>query len=175
MPTAKSVTSSANQFEKQQTGRTHSVARLFQIAFAFLSVFCPLVLVATLLCLFVSLPSWTISNQPEGDENLTVIPLKESVFLTAILSNQVTLTSSFASNIAQFAAAPFLLLFSYLVALELANRQQSSDQEITKLLQGDKNTLFSWTVHRFWRAEKTTGADGTVIAGVGALISLILT
>jgi hypothetical protein len=166
--------SSAEESEKQ-TARKHSISRLFQIAFAFTTVFCPLVLVATLLCLFVTVPIWTIQNPREENKNLPIEPLDDSVFLTKIISNRVTLTSSFASNIAQFAASPFLLLFSFLVALELAKRHQAMDEGVTQLLRGDQSSLFNWVVHQSWRARNTKRVNGTSIAGFGALLSLVLT
>jgi hypothetical protein len=174
MTVSSSMASSVEESEKQ-TANMRSVSRIFQIALAFATVFFPLVLVATLLCLFVTIPIWTIQHPPEENAYLPVNPLNESFFITKIFSNKVSLTSSFASNIAQFAASPFLLLFSFLVALELANRHQDMDEETTKLLQNDQKVLFSWTVHRIWRARNTKRASATRIAGVGALISLILT
>lgn len=168
------MASSVEESEKQ-TAETNPVSRLFHIALAFATVFCPLVIVATLLCLFVTIPGWTIQNPPEENANLPVVPLDDEVFLTTIFSNKVTLTSSFASNIAQFAVSPFLLLFSFLVALELANRHQAIDQDVTKLLQKDQTYLFSWIVHRSWRVRNTKGAAGTRIAAFGALTSLVLT
>jgi hypothetical protein len=135
-----------------------------------------LVLVATLLCLFVTLPIWTIQNPPDVNANLPLKPLNDSFFITAILGSKVAFTSSFASNIAQWAATPFLLLFSFLVALELANRHETVDPDQTNLLRSHQQTLFSRTVlRRLWRARNTKRARGTRIAGVGALISIILT
>ncbi|CAN9280556.1 unnamed protein product [Alternaria sp. RS040] len=119
---------SDEEFEKP-TMRAHSIWRLFQIAFAFATVFFPLVFVATLLCLFVTIPAWTIQDPPEENANLPIDPHDESFLTTTVLINKVALTSSFASNVAQWAAVPFLLLYSFLVALELSNRHQVIDQD----------------------------------------------
>jgi hypothetical protein len=167
-----SMTSSADEPEKH-TARKHSISTLLKIIPAFVTVFFPLVLVATLLCLFVTLSIWTIHNPPEENPNLPFIPLNDTGLLTAISSNKVTLTSSFAGNIAQFAATPFLLLFSFLVALELAHRHQAMGQDVTKLLGGDQS--FYFILMRLWRARKTRRANGTKIAGLGALLSFVLT
>jgi hypothetical protein len=75
-----------------------------------------------------------------------------SLLTTKVLINRVAVTSSFTSNVAQFAAVPFLLLFSFLVALELTNRHELMDQDVTKLLQGDQKFLLNWTVYRLWMA-----------------------
>jgi hypothetical protein len=186
MEVSSSMASSADEPEKQtmrkrstsgllQTTKKLFGSALFQIAFAFTTVFCPLVLVATLLCLFVTLPDWTVQDPAEEDLNLPSRPLNTSVLLTRVLSNHVTLTSSFASNIAQFAAAPFLLLFSFLVALELANRHQVMDRDVPKLVPGDINSVYNWLASRSWRAEGSKRANGTRIAGAGTLVSLVLT
>jgi hypothetical protein len=153
--------------------QTRSTPSLFHIGLAFATVFLPLVLVATLLCLYVTLPIWTIYNPPEEHNDLPVPPLNNSVFLTAIYSSKVTLTSSFASNIAQFAASPFLLLFSFLVALELANRQHAKNEDTTKLLHGDQDPMS--ILLRMWRVRNTKRAKGTRIVGIGALLSIIIT
>jgi hypothetical protein len=173
MAVSSSMTLSAEEPEKQPVTRSHSVSTLLRMIPAFVIVFCPLVLVATLLCLFVTLPIWTIHNPPEENPNLPVLPLNDTGFLTAISINKVTLTSSFAGNIAQFAATPFLLLFSFLVALELANRHQTTGQDVTKLLGGDQSFFF--ILIRLWRARKIRKANGTKIAGFGALLSFVLT
>ncbi|CAN9275286.1 unnamed protein product [Alternaria alternata] len=155
---------SDEEFEKPTT-RAHSIWRLFQIAFAFATVFFPLVFVATLLCLFVTIPAWTIQDPPEENANLPIDPHDESFLTTTVLINKVALTSSFASNVAQWAAVPFLLLYSFLVALELSNRHEVIDQDMKKLLHGDQTFLLNWTVLRLWRARKTKIASGTRIAG----------
>ncbi|CAN9296677.1 unnamed protein product [Alternaria alternata] len=155
---------SDEEFEKPTT-RAHSIWRLFQIAFAFATVFFPLVFVATLLCLFVTIPAWTIQDPPEENANLPIDPHDESFLTTTVLINKVALTSSFASNVAQWAAVPFLLLYSFLVALELPNRHEVIDQDMKKLLHGDQTFLLNWTVLRLWRARKTKIASGTRIAG----------
>lgn len=165
---------SDDESENITTG-THSVSRLLQIALAFAIVFFPLVFVATLLCLFVTIPTWTIQIPPQENVDLPVSPLDESFFATKVLMNSVALTSSFASNAAQLAASPFLLLFSFLVALELANRHEDVDQDVVKLLQGEPKFLFNWTLLRFWRARNAKMTSGTRIAGVGAFIALVLT
>lgn len=95
--------------------------------------------------------------------------------MTKVSSNSVALTSSFASNAAQLAASPFLLLFSFLVALELANRHEDVDQDVVKILQGEPKFLFNWTLLRFWRARDVKTASGTRIAGVGVFVALALT
>jgi hypothetical protein len=169
---SRSMASNADEPE-DQAAQTRSISSFFHIALAFGTVFLPLVLVATLLCLFVTLPLWTIYDQPEENANLPITPLDSSVFLTTVYSNKVILTSSFASNIAQFAATPFLLLFSFLVALELANRHEANDEDTTKLLDGDQNPMS--VLLRLWRVRNNRRANGTRIAGVGALISIILT
>jgi hypothetical protein len=174
MTVESSMASSAGYSEKQ-TPRARSIPKLLEIALAFAIVFFPLVLVGTLLCLFVTIPKWTIHNPPESNAKLPVPPLNESVFTTKIFMNRVTSTTSWASNIGQFAASPFLLLFSFLVALDLANRHQDSDEEATRLLKNDQNVLFSWIVHRVWPARNTRSAYGTRIAGIGACIALVFT
>jgi hypothetical protein len=166
--------SMANADEPEtRTAQRRSIPSLFHIGLAFATVFLPLVLVATLLCLFVTLPIWTIYNPPEEHNDLPIPPLNNSVFLTAIYSNKVTLTSSFASNIAQFAASPFLLLFSFLVALELSNRQHAKNEDTTKLLHGDHDPVS--ILLRMWRVRNTRRAKGTRIAGIGALLSILIT
>ncbi|RII20070.1 hypothetical protein CUC08_Gglean001469 [Alternaria sp. MG1] len=165
---------SDEEFEKP-TRRAHSIWRLFQIAFAFATVFFPLVFVATLLCLFVTIAAWTIQDPPEENANLPIDPHDESFLTTTVLINKVALTSSFASNVAQWAAVPFLLLYSFLVALELSNRHEVIDQDMKKLLHGDQTFLLNWTVLRLWRARKTKIATGTRIAGIGAFLCVILT
>jgi hypothetical protein len=107
--TSNSMACSDDESEKRITG-THSVSRLLQITFAFAIVFFPLVFVATLLCLFVTI--LTIQNPPQENVDLPVKPLDESFFMTKVSLNSVALTS-FASNAAQLAASPFLLLFYY--------------------------------------------------------------
>jgi hypothetical protein len=186
MKVPRSMASSVDESEKGSM-ITHSMSRLlqplrallnstlFQLALAFITVFFPLVLVATLLCLFVTVPDWTVHNPTKENPDLPFTPLDTSVLLTKILNNHVTLTSSFASNIAQFAAVPFLLLFSFLVALELANQHQTMDQEFPKLIHGDTHSVYNWLVSRLGRAEGSRRVNGTRIAGVGALISLVLT
>ncbi|KAH7389682.1 hypothetical protein DE146DRAFT_791684 [Phaeosphaeria sp. MPI-PUGE-AT-0046c] len=166
-----SIISSTEEHEDSNP-RSRSAPRLVQVALAFAIVFCPLVLVATLLCLFITLPRWTAENVPETNPNLPVHPLDDSVLWTNIRTNHVALTSSFASNIAQFAASPFLLLFSFLVALEIAKRNEDMDPAATKLLQSNQKI---WTVYQIWRTRKTQKANGTTVAGLGALISLSLT
>lgn len=167
-----SIVTSSVQESEYQTATPRSGRKLVQIAIAFATVFCPLVLVGTLLCLFVTLPTWTVENIAETNSDLPVTLLDDSVLWTQILSNDVTLTSSFASNIAQFAASPFLLLFSFLVALEVAKRHQDMDPAATKLLQSDQKF---WTVLQIWRNRRTQRGYGTTIAGIGALVSLCLT
>jgi hypothetical protein len=166
---------SSDEVSETQPARMHSFWKLLQIALAFVTVFFPLVFIATLLCLFVTIPAWTIQNPPQENVNLPFRAKNVSFLTTKVLMNRVAVTSSFASNVAQFAAAPFLLLFSFLVALELANRHELVDQDVTKLLQGDQRFLLNWTVLRLWRARNAKIAKATRIAGIGALISVVLT
>ncbi|KAB2108361.1 hypothetical protein AG0111_0g2714 [Alternaria gaisen] len=174
MATSSSMACSDDESEKQTT-RTQSSSKLLQIVLAFAIVFFPLVFVATLLCLFVTIPAWTIQDPSEEDMNLPFNTLDESFYSTKVLMNRVAVTSSFASNVAQFAAAPFLLLFSFLVALELANRHETTDQDTINLLRGDQRFFFNWTLFRLWRSRNTKITKGTRIAGIGALMSVILT
>jgi hypothetical protein len=169
-----SIASSDEEPEKRPA-RIFSVPKHLQIALAFTTVFFPLVSVATILCLFVTIPSLTITNPPEDNANLPVPPQDQYFFFTTVFSNKFTLASSFASNIAQFAAAPFLLLFSFLVALDLAHRNQAIHQDVPKLLRGDQKFLCKWAVLRLWRSGNTEITIGTRIAGMGASISLVLT
>lgn len=173
MANSRSMTSSDADYEKRAQG-THSFPRLIQIAVAFSTIFFPLIVVATLLCLFVTLPFWTIHNPPTENANLPILSLDGSAFYTATVAKKVILTSSWASNITQWAATPFLLLFSFFVALELANRQHAVHRDVTTFFRGDKNVLFSSTVFRLWRARDTKRANGARLTGVGALLSLIL-
>lgn len=174
MAVSKSMTFSNDGCEKQ-TPRTHSFSGFVKIALAFSTVFFPLVLVATLLCLYVTIPIWTIHNPPEENADLPILPLDDSAFYTAIMQKKVVLTSSWASNIGSMAAAPFLLLFSFLVALELADQHQGTDQDVTTLLRGSISWWSSWAIIRSWRARNTQRAYGTRLACIGALLSLILT
>jgi hypothetical protein len=174
MAVPQSTASSADDLSKLPP-RSHSLSYFLQIGLAFATVFFPLFLIATLLCLFVTLPIWTLPNTFEENPNLPIRPVDSSFFLTLVLSNKVSLTSSFASNIAQFAAAPFLLLFSFLVALELAKGQEDVDQDTTRLVTWDPKFLLSWAVLRVWRKGNGRRARGTRVAGIGALISIVLT
>jgi hypothetical protein len=168
-----SMPSSTEDISKPSS-RTHSLSLLFQIGLAFATIFFPLILVATLLCLFITLPIFTIRNPPSNNHNLPIVSPDTSVFLTVVLNNKVSLTSSFASNIAQFAAAPFLVLFSFLVALELAKGQEEIEGDATRLLQGDPKFMVSWAVLRVWRRDAKR-ARGTRVAGIGALVAVVLT
>ncbi|KAH3904871.1 hypothetical protein HBI56_226400 [Parastagonospora nodorum] len=160
---------------KKQTARSDSVLAFFQIACAFAIVFCPLVILATLLCLFVTTPTWTIQHPLEENANLPIEALENSVFYTAVFMGKVSMTSSFAPNVAQFAVVPFLLLCSYLVALELANQHRDIGRDEARLLRGDQKALLDWISRRFCGARRTERADGTRIAGIGALIAFLLT
>jgi hypothetical protein len=174
---ASSATASVDNFEEQRIVPP-SPARPLHIIFAFIITFVPLVLIAILLCLFVSLPYWTIYNPDPQNAALPIKPLDTSTFLTSVYSSKFILTVSWTSNIAQFATAPFMLLFSFLVAFELADRYQESDEEnetVKRLLQGDKSSLLAWVLRRFWHGKNNMRANGLRAAGVGALVSLILT
>jgi hypothetical protein len=169
-----SMASSAEE-PKKQTTRPDSVLAFFQIASAFAFVFCPLVILATLLCLFVTIPTWTIHHPLEENANLPIKALDKSVFYTAVFMGKVSMTSSFAPNVAQFAVVPFLLLFSYLVALELANQHRDMGRDEARLLRGDQKAFLGWISRRFRSARRTERADETRIAGIGALIAFLLT
>jgi hypothetical protein len=173
MVISSSMASSDEESEKR-IAKTHSVIRLFQLVITFAMVFFPLVLIATLLCLFVTIPAWTIRNPPEETPDLPITPLDQSFFSTMILMNRVQMTGSFASNVAQLAAAPFLMLFSFLVALQLANRPEAMEKDTTNLLRGDQKFFLNWAIRRVWRARNTRTTRGTRIAGVGALTSVVL-
>ncbi|KAF2729659.1 hypothetical protein EJ04DRAFT_568418 [Polyplosphaeria fusca] len=172
--TFSSEVASVQQYEKPKTW-TQSLFGFFNIFGAFLITFVPLITVAILLSLFVVSPMWGVENPSEQNAALPVEPLNNAVFYTTVLSSNVILTSSSASNIAQFASAPFMLLFSFLIACELAKRRQVEERNTTRSLQSDKLSLWKWVIHRFWSGPHAVNGNGTRLAGCGALLSLSLT
>lgn len=152
-----------------------SPAKPVHLVLAFISTFCPLVIVASLFCLFFSYKDWTISNPPEENSALPINPLDGSTFYTRIRSSKVILTTSWTSNIAQFATAPFMFVFSFLVAVEVVNRHKTSKAEnddAKGLLQGESGSLFSWIIsHNRYHPR----GNAIRVAAAGAFMSCILT
>ena len=62
-----------------------------------------------------------------------------------------------------------------LQAAVVVNRHGVIEQDMIKLLQGDERFFLNWTVLKLWHARNTNIANGTRIAGIGALISMVLT
>jgi len=173
MRSATAITDSDVQSEKDPSSPTTPL----NVAIAFFITFFPLVIIATLLCLFVLLPDWTVYNPPQTNASLPIEPLGGSVFVTTVFSGKISLASSWASNIGQFAIAPFLLLFSFLVAYELANHHETSEEECDsakQLLRGGKTSLFKWVINRARNRGAYAKGKGIRAAAIGVTIAFIL-
>lgn len=161
---------------------------LSHLAFTFLIVFVPLLAIPLILCAFilqdwpgtwgVDLASYSGSCPGlPGDQNIS-----HSYFYTQVALNRVVLTSSWLSNVSQFASTPFLFLFSFLVASRLfAHDMSSSDTsrksdtyEISRrLLEGTPMVTWRWLKDFLLRRSYTK--ESTVrIAALGSILCLVL-
>lgn len=152
----------------------------WHILLACLLVLVPITVVTTLLIMFVSWARWTLYDPDYTRPDLPIARLDSSSFNTVVFASKVILVSSWSSNIAQFATAPFMLIFSFLVARDLASRPKlagAENEDEKGLLQRNNYNLLKWLSGGQHRStgQECIGRNATRIAGYGALISLFLT
>ncbi|OCL02135.1 hypothetical protein AOQ84DRAFT_424282 [Glonium stellatum] len=144
---------------------------------AFVVLFIPMVALPLLLIAFVYIPAYRQyfpnNGTPELPVNLSAV--SNSSYYTYVNGTTITLVSSWAPNMAQFGTAPFMFIFSFLVAFELASERNHSathDNDILLgLLQGGWQGILEW-IKSVLHGNRVK--DRAIhVAAIGALLSCI--
>jgi hypothetical protein len=183
----------ALQLEEKAVSAAQELSPLSHLAFAFLAVFVPLLAIPLILCAYISQGwsgYWGIDLASSSD-SCYELPghghISDSSFYTQIALNYVVLTSSWLSSVAQFATAPFLFLFSFLVASRLSpHGELSSDTRpfrtaetyettspIRRLLRGTPIVVWRWLKDFILNRRNARGSTVRFTA-LGSILCLVL-
>jgi hypothetical protein len=173
----------------EKTGdEVHERSPLSHLAIAFLVVFLPLLAIPIFLCAFITYWGVDLASASEschelhGNENDN-----GSYYYTVIALQYVVSTSSWSSNVAQFATAPFLFLFSFMVASRfIPHREPNSDttsiratdtynetRPVRKLLAGRPDSVRQWLQDFLLNRNKARGPTVRFTA-LGSILALAL-
>jgi hypothetical protein len=183
----------AIQLVEKPGNKAQEPSPLYHLAIAFLVVFVPLLVIPLILLAYI-LKGWPgywgvdlasasgSCHELPGNQNNS-----DSYFYTTIALNYVVLTSSWLSNVAQFATAPFLFLFSFLVASRfILHGEPASDTTffgttdryneiypIRRLLEGTPSGVYQWL--KDFLLDKHNARESTVgFTALGSMLALVL-
>lgn len=159
------------------------------IVLAFFLLLIPLLGISLVLVIFVFYKEFHDIFPNKGTDTLpTPYPnVTRDAYYTNISIGKVTLASSWASTAVQFVLAPFMFLFSFVVAREFSqagyhdlntdgvNSWACKAQDNFKgLLKGSYQDIFDWIYYKHLRTPKDGQFKPARVAAVGALISFTL-
>lgn len=163
------------------------LSRKRDIFVAFFVVSFPLLVIAILLLVFIFASD---REKPASYVEPQELPFQEypslDAFYTKVDPGDFLLVGSWASNIAEFVVAPFMVLFSYAVAREILHA--SSDHEgatsrpplLREIMRGAHVGVWHWVTQK--TCKKSESARGRLpvlrvvdVAGLGLLTATLLT
>ena len=162
-------------------------SRKRDLLLAFALLFIPLSAIVIILLAFVFYKTERVQFQQYRTRELS-IPSDNATSRTSYYTTQsigsFTLLGSWASNVAQFVLAPFMVLFTFYVAREVYSPQtdKSDTKEVKntldKLVGGQYIGVWHWIsyiIHSSRFGERTTGRSRAVlVAGLGLLPACFL-
>jgi hypothetical protein len=166
----------------------HEPSPLSHLALAFAVVFVPLLAIPIILCSFITHWGVDLASASESCHQLPGNTIDSgSYFYTTMALNYVVLTSSWLSNVSQFATTPFLFLFSFMVAARFVpQRKPDSDTPsfrptdirneiapIRRLLAGTTYSLWQWVKDFVFDERKARGPTVRFTA-LGSALALVL-
>jgi hypothetical protein len=178
----------------EKTGdEAHEPSPLSHMAFAFSVVFFPLLAIPLILCAFIlqGWPGYWGVDLASASDSCHNLPGNRndngSYFYTTIALNYVVSTSSWSSNVAQFATGPFLFLFSFLVASRFIvhdgpvsgitsismNNTHEEIPPVRRLLAGRPDGVWQWLQDFLLNQRKARGSTVRFTA-VGSILALVL-
>ena len=177
--------------EKQgDNGKQASTARLSRkrdLWLAFVIVSLPLLVISILLLAFTFHDREKLLLYPEDPRLPFSSPPSLHPFYTNVASGSFLLVASWASNIAGFVIAPFMVLFSYAVAREIIlhptgdyEYAQSQPPFLREIMRGAHMGVWHWLAHKtYQRPKPAVGKEPILrvvdVAGIGLFTATLLT
>ena len=161
--------------------------RGWAILLAFAVIFFPMLVIVTVLLVFVFKYQLLFLSLADGTPQLPIhsVPPRNAYYTTVDIGSYL-LVSSGASNIAQIVVAPFMLLFSFFVAREIARPSEKNgstegpSELLLEIISGELSGAWHWLQHltkgRERAVKERSGlGDRTVrLAALGLILSGLL-
>ena len=165
------------------------LSRKRDIFVAFFVVSFPLLVIAILLLVFIFASD---REKPASYVDSPLLPFEQhppaplDAFYTKVDPGDFLLVGSWASNIAEFVVAPFMVLFSYAVAREILHGASDHDDSTSRppllreIMRGAYVGAWHWVAQKTYRRSKTARGGLPVlrvvdVAGLGLLTATLLT
>lgn len=184
---ASSSRKSGKQGDDGEQASAPRLSRKRDLWLAFVVVSLPLLVIA------ISLLAFTFHDReqpllyPEDDRLPFSRPPSLRPFYTNVASGSFLLVASWASNIAGFVIAPFMVLFSYAVAREIVlhptgdyEYAQSHPPLLREIMRGARVGVWHWVAQKtYQRPKRAVGNEPILrvvdVAGIGLFTATLLT
>ena len=184
---ASSSRTSGKQGDHGEQASAPRLSRKRDLWLAFVIVSLPLLVIAILLLAFTFLDREIPLLYPEDHRLPFSRPPSLHPFYTNVASGSFLLVASWASNIAGFVIAPFMVLFSYAVAREIIlhptgdyEYAQSHPPLLREIMRGAHVGVWHWVAQKTYQRPKSAVGKEPVlrvvdVAGIGLFTATLLT